>query len=123
MKTVLLFATCLLVAPPALAGSLADLRSSIAGQEVEITGYIGTGLNMMDKEALSFRDESKTVYPVVFDAGRTARKQLEGCQFAMFSGGTPCAMSGKAEIELDGATLRLIIFDVSSIAAPAKLPD
>ena len=123
MKSALLLAACLFVAPPGWAGTLADLRKSVTGQEVEITGYIGTGLNMMDKEALSFRDESKTVYPVVFDAGRAARKQLEGCQFSMFSGGTPCAMTGKAEIELDGATLRLIIFELSNIAAPAKLPD
>ena len=76
----------------------------------------------MDREALSFRDEANAIYPVIFDAGRTARKQLEGCKFEMF-GGTPCALTGKAEIELDGAQIRLIIFEVTNIAAPAKLPD
>lgn len=119
----LLTALCLMLpAVSATAGTLADLRQSVAGQEVEITGHIGVGLDLMDNEALSFRDSEKTIYPVVFDAGRSARKALDGCKFEMF-GGTPCAMTGKAEIELDGARIRLIVFEVTSIAPPAKLTD
>lgn len=103
------------------ATTLPELRKSITGQEVEVSGFIGTGLDLMDAEALTFRDSDKTNYAVVFDAGRDARKKLEGCKFEMF-GGTPCAMTGKAEIELDGARMRLIIFDITTIAAPAEMP-
>jgi hypothetical protein len=103
------------------AETLADLRTKMSGAEVEITGHIGTGLDMMDKEALHFRDAEGTTYQVVFDAGRDARKKLAGCEFAMFGGGKPCAFSGKAELEWNGSQLRLIVFEVSQISPPAPL--
>ncbi len=103
------------------AETLDDLLKRFAGSETEISGHIGTGLNIMDDEALSFRDKTKVVYPVVFDAGRDARKALEGCKFAMFGGGSPCELTGKAEIEMDGSAIRLIIFEVTNIADPAPL--
>jgi hypothetical protein len=101
--------------------TLQDLRQRIAGSEVEIAGHIGTGLELLDDEAIAFRDAEGNVYPVVFDAGREARRKLEGCKFAMFGGGSPCAMSGKAEIELDGSRIRLVVFEVTGISAPAPL--
>jgi hypothetical protein len=100
--------------------TLGDVLVEVAGQEVSVEGSIGTGLDMMDSEALFFRSNEETVFPVVFDAGREVRRQLEGCRFAMFGGGTPCRMSGKAELEWSGSQLRLIIFDVESIEAPTK---
>ncbi len=103
------------------AETLDDLLKRFAGSEVEISGHIGTGLNIMDDEALSFRDKTKVVYPVVFDAGREARKKLDGCEFAIFGGGSPCEITGKAEIEMDGAAIRLIIFEVTNLADPAPL--
>ena len=106
---------------PIAAETLGDLIKRTTGSEVEIVGHIGTGLDMMDDEALHFRDQDEVLYGVIFDAGRVARKQLEGCKFAMFGGGSPCAISAKAEVEMDGSSLRLIIFEVSSIAAPAPL--
>lgn len=121
MRALLLSALMLVGGTAAQAETLQDLCGRIVGAEVEITGHIGTGLDMTDDEALTFRDPEGTVYPVVFDAGRTARKSLEGCKFEMFSGGTPCAMSGKAEVELDGSRLRLIVYEVADIAAPAPL--
>lgn len=113
--------TALSWADGAAAETLEDLRARIAGTEVDITGHIGTGLDLMDDEALTFRTADGTVYPVIFDAGREARRSLEGCKFAMFGGGSPCALNGKAEIELDGSRIRLIVFEVGSIAAPAAL--
>jgi hypothetical protein len=101
--------------------TLSELRARVSGVEVLIEGHIGTGLVMMDDEALVFRDADEIVYTVVFDAGRTARKSLEGCKFAMFGGGSPCAFAGKAEIELDGAQIRLIIFEVTAIGTPTPL--
>lgn len=106
----------------ALSGeTLSEFRERTGGVEVTIEGHIGTGLFMMDEEALAFRDVEEIVYAVVFDAGREARKSLEGCRFAMFGGGSPCALSGKAEIELDGSQVRLIIFEVSTIGKPLPL--
>ena len=106
---------------PAAAETLAELRTGLTGREVAVTGHIGSGLDLGDDEALSFRDAEGNVYPVIFDAGRTARKALEGCEFAMFGGGSPCAMDGKAELELDGSRLRLIIYEVARIDPPAPL--
>ena len=106
---------------PAAAESLAEMRVDLTGREITVTGHIGSGLEIGDDEALSFRDAEGNIYPVIFDAGRTARKSLEGCEFAMFGGGSPCAMEGKAEVELDGSHLRLIIYEVARIDPPAPL--
>lgn len=106
---------------PAAAETLAELRIGLTGKEITVAGHIGTGLDIGDDEALSFRDDEGNIYPVVFDAGRTARKSLEGCEFAMFGGGSPCAMEGRAEVELDGSRLRLIIYEVARIDPPAPL--
>lgn len=110
-----------LLAQPLSAETLSEWRQKAAGIEVEVSGHIGSGLDIMDDEALSLRDEEGHVYSVVFDAGREVRKKLEGCKFAIFGGGSPCALRGKAEIELDGARLRLILFEVDEIDAPAPL--
>ena len=106
---------------PAAAETLAELRTGLVGREITVTGHIGAGLDISDNEALSFRDQEGNIYPVIFDAGRTARKSLEGCEFAMFGGGSPCAMDGKAEVELDGSSLRLIVYEVDRIDPPAPL--
>jgi hypothetical protein len=121
MRRAFQVAMILATAGAASGETLQDLRQRVAGSEVDIAGYIGTGLELMDDEALAFRDAEGNVYPVIFDAGRDARRKLEGCKFAMFGGGSPCAMSGKAEIGLDGSRVRLIVFEVSDIAAPAPL--
>lgn len=121
MRSAVIFALCGL-AGPTFAETLVELRGRIAGSEVMVAGQIGSGLNMMDDEALAFRDADGTTYEVVFDAGREARKALDGCKFALFGGGTPCALTARAEVELDGANLRLIVFEVQAIAAPAPVP-
>ena len=114
-------AMILAAAGAASAETLQDLRQRVAGSEIDIAGHIGTGFALMDDEALAFRDAEGNFYPVIFDAGRDARRKLEGCKFAMFGGGSPCTMSGKAEIELNGSRVRLIVFEVSDIAGPAPL--
>ncbi|MBN8633075.1 MAG: hypothetical protein J0L76_19755 [Rhodobacterales bacterium] len=103
------------------AETLAELRKDLTGRELAVAGHIGSGLDIGDDEALSFRDIEGNVYPVVFDAGRTARKSLEGCKFAIFGGGSPCAMDGKAEVELYGSRLRLIVYEITRIEPPAPL--
>jgi hypothetical protein len=120
MSRPILFLLAVLGAP-AGAETLAELRAGLTGREIAVTGHIGSGLDIGDDEALSFRDAEGNVYPVVFDAGRTARKSLEGCKFAMFGGGSPCAMDGKAEVELDGSRLRLIVYEIARIDPPAPL--
>jgi hypothetical protein len=110
-----------ILAAPASAENLADLRARITGAEVTISGHIGTGLDIMDKEAISFRDADKVTYDVVFDAGREARRALEGCRFDMFQGGTPCAVTGRAEVQWNGARLRLILFEVTAMSAPGPI--
>jgi hypothetical protein len=120
-----LFASTLIVglvtAAALPAETLSELRAAITGREITVSGHIGTGLELMDNEALAFRGDDGVTYPVVFDAGRNARKSWDGCKFAMFGGGSPCAMSGSAEVELDGSRIRLIIYEVDSITAPAPL--
>lgn len=118
------FVACLVlgIGPSTLgAETLGDLIKRVAGSEVEISGYIGSGLNIMDSEALNFRSADKVVYEVVFDAGREARKKLVGCKFAVFGASSPCAITGKAEVEMNGSSLRLIIFEVTSLADPTPL--
>jgi hypothetical protein len=99
-----------------------ETMASVAGLEVKIDGWIGTGLDMMEAEALGFRTREGVYFPVVFDAGREARRKLEGCRFQIFGGGTPCDMTGQAELEWDGSRLRLIIFEVANIEPPERLP-
>ncbi len=120
MKRPLTF-VLVLMGTAAFGETLPELRSRISGSEIMVEGHIGTGLDMMDDEALVFRDADGATYEVVFDAGRDARKALNGCKFAMFGGGSPCALAAKAEVELDGSNLRLIVFEVTTIAAPAPL--
>ncbi len=110
-----------LTAVPAASETLEELRAGLAGREIGIAGHIGSGLDLGDDEALSFRDAEGNVYPVVFDAGRAARKALDGCKFQMFGGGSPCMMEGKAEVELDGSRIRLIVYEVARIDPPAPL--
>ena len=99
-----------------------SLRAGLAGTEVMLDGYIGTGLEIMDDEAINFVVPSdRATFAVVFDAGRDARRQLEGCVFNSFTGGTPCRITGRAELEWDGGRLRLILFALDTIAPPAGM--
>ena len=105
----------------ASAETLDELRAGLAGREVSIAGFIGTGLVIGDDEALTFMDAERNSYPVVMDAGREARRATQGCRFQLF-GGTPCAMTGMAEIDLDGSRIRLILYEILSIEDPAEMP-
>jgi hypothetical protein len=99
-----------------------QLRADLSGTDVTVQGYIGTGLDIMDDEAITLvMTSDRAAFPVVFDAGREARRQLDGCEFNSFTGGTPCLMTGKAGLEWDGGRIRLIIFAVDSILPPAEM--
>lgn len=122
MKRAILALGLGLAALPTLAEelpALTDALSAFVGTEVTATGYIGRGLDIMDKEAISFALPDRTTFPVVFDAGRNARRALDGCQFKMF-GGTPCPATISAEIEMDGSRVRLIVFALDKIGPPEK---
>ena len=101
------------LAGPASSESLDSVFLSISGREVEVSGWIGTGL-IYDLELL---DNYRRRFEVVFDAGREARRNLAGCEFGFF-GSNPCFMNGKAEIGFEGERMQLIIFEVTSIADP-----
>lgn len=117
-------ATAMLVLCPSIlpAQTLSEWRSESEGIEVSITGHIGSGLDLMDEGALFFVDLERNTYPVVFDAGRNARKALEGCEFYAFGGGTPCAIEGMAEVDFDGSRIQLIIFQADEIGVPSEFP-
>jgi len=99
--------------------SLEETVATINGKDVTVAGWIGSGLVLGDDEAISFALEDRTTFKVIFDAGRDARRQLEGCEFKFF-GGTPCPAVVNAEIEIDGSNIKLIVFDLIEIGAPAK---
>jgi len=103
---------------PAGAETLEQVLTGIVGREVTVDGQIGT--DPFDENALRFRIADGATFAVTFDAGREARKKLEGCKFEMF-GGTPCKAGIRAEIARVGSQIVLIVFEVVSIDPPAKL--
>ncbi len=122
MKAILItqFAFVFLL-PQALGAETLDAAlSRVTGSEVEIDGHIGAGLDVTDSEAMFFKNTEGDVFPVILDAGRNVRKQLADCKFAIFGAGTPCRLKGKAEIQLDGAKVRLSLFETSEIGKPGQ---
>lgn len=93
-------------------------KSSLEDLEVEISGHIG--LDPMDEDRILFRGTDGGTHKVIFDAGRAARKMSNGCQFKIF-GGTPCAVTARAELRWDRADLDLVVFELVDIAGPSPL--
>lgn len=101
----LLFIATLILVPTALSaqgtdeldGKIRDFYSDVDGKEVSIKGAIGTFIS----DTLKFGDTSG-IYDVIFDAGRNARKSIEGCEINLFSlQASNCFIEGKAEIVVD----------------------
>lgn len=101
---------------PAFSELVRDLYTEIEGKEVPITGAIGTQYG----EKLYFYDETGS-YPILLDAGRSVRRDLEGCEINPFQEPeqAPCQVSGMAEIKIDwdasslpkGFSVELIVFE------------
>lgn len=99
-----------------------EVLDGLAGTEVALDGFLGTGLDVTDDEAFFFMLPDRRVFPVVFDAGREARAALAGCVFETFGGGTPCRVTGAGELGWDGSRLRVIVFRLDTQEPPAPLP-
>ena len=116
-----------MLAPPQVsAQSLQEVKDSLTlayrdihEQEIPIRGAIGTVYG----DTLYFMD-STGHYPIVLDAGRAARRSLEGCEINPFldADRNPCQISGMAEIEVDwkdsenladGFKTQLIVFELT----------
>ena len=93
-----------------------DFYIQMEGKEIPITGAIGT----MYGDRLYFYDSTGR-YPIVLDAGRSIRRELEGCEINPFQepAQASCQVSGMAEIKIDwddsdlpkGFEVELIIFE------------
>jgi hypothetical protein len=69
----------------------------INGSEVELKGAIGTFIT----DQIKYADNSG-VYDVLLDAGRDARKSIEGCEIQLFAPEkSPCQIIGKGELVID----------------------
>lgn len=93
--------TLALLPQPTLAdGALRDFNSelesvvsSYVGREISLNGSLGYYFN-----DLYFKDSSG-FYPVVLDAGRTARRSIEPCKVDInFTKDEECKITGNAEI-------------------------
>lgn len=93
-----------------------DLYVQIEGKEISISGAIGTQYG----EKLYFYDDTGS-YPILLDAGRSVRHELEGCEINPFQEPeqAACQVSGMAEIKIDwdagslpkGFSVELIVFE------------
>lgn len=105
---------------PDLAGLARELYSEMEGKEVPIKGAIGTQYG----DRLYFYDSTGS-FPVLLDAGRSVRREIEGCEINPFQEPeqAACQVSGKAEIKVDwddsslsgGYDIELIIFEAEVV--------
>ena len=104
----------------ASAETLAEVISGLSGREVTFTGFIGSGY--VGSPEFSLLDRNGTRYGVIFDAYRDTGPAIEECEFVGYTNEGACAIEGKAEIELDGSNIKLIVFEVTSLSPPAEAP-
>lgn len=100
----------------ALSDSARELYAQMEGKELTIEGAIGTQYG----DKLYFYDTTGS-YPILLDAGRSVRRDLEGCEINTFlePAKAPCQISGRAEIKIDwddsslpnGFEVELIVFE------------
>ncbi|MCT4553230.1 MAG: hypothetical protein N4A53_00930 [Pelagimonas sp.] len=119
-------ATIFATTPAAIAETMPDFETmaraayqSQDGKEIEIEGAVGTQYG----DRLYFYDASGR-FPILLDAGRAARKSLEGCEINSFMepSENPCLITGKAEVQIDwdesknfadGIKVRLVVFELT----------
>lgn len=94
---------------------MAKLHASLKGKTVTMNGAIGT----MIGDTLYFKNDHGQ-FKVQFDAGRNARKLIEGCELEWFGwANSDCIVEVDAEIEIDtaydfadGGEIKLIVYEV-----------
>lgn len=102
----------------AFSDSARSLYADMEGKEIAVSGAIGTTYG----DQLYFYDATGN-YPILLDAGRSVRRELEGCEINPFlePEQSTCQMSGMAEIQIDwdesnlsnGYEVELIIFEAN----------
>lgn len=100
---------------------IARLHAGLDGKIIDVTGALGTLIG----DTLYFRSAdgllSDDLIEVQFDAGREARRLVEGCSITLFGNADPrCVFDVEAELDViepynlpDGGRIRLIILDVN----------
>jgi hypothetical protein len=95
-----------------------SIYSLLNGLEVEGTAFIG--YNFMDAlkinpvgDSGTFSDLSFGFYDAQLDAGRDARKLLQGCKTSLSK--TNCKVSFKAELEVSGRSITYLVYEVSDL--------
>ena len=108
----------------ALASAIVSSYEALDGSEFEVSGAIGA----MFGDTLFFVDQTGR-YEIVLDAGRTVRRQIEGCELQMFDADdSECQLTGMVEVSVDfdddnkgdGLEVRYILFEVSEFSKAEK---
>lgn len=94
---------------------MAKIHASLEGKTVTMRGAIGT----MIGDTLYFKNDHGQ-FAVQFDAGRNARKSIEGCELEWFGwANSDCIVEVDAEIAIetaydfaDGGEIKLIVYEV-----------
>lgn len=105
---------------PEFEKSVREKYKAYDGKEIDIEGAIGTWYG---GEKIYFYDSSGR-YAILLDAGRAARKSIEGCKIDDYvePHKNPCPITGKAEVKIDwddsknfasGIEVGLIVFELS----------
>jgi uncharacterized protein YdeI (BOF family) len=105
---------------PEFEKSVRETYKAYDGKEIDIEGAIGTWIG---GETLYFYDSSG-LYTILLDAGRAARKSIDGCEINRHvePHKSPCRITGKAEVKIDwddsnnfasGIEVGLIVFELS----------
>jgi len=94
---------------------MAKLHASLKGKTVTMNGAIGT----LVSDTLYFKNDHGQ-FQVQFDAGRSARKLIEGCELEWFGwANSDCIVEVDAEVEIEtaftfaeGGEIKLIVYEV-----------
>lgn len=105
-----------------IAKTIADVYQTLDTAEIRIDGYIGAFI----ADILYYADEFGR-YQISLDAGRTVRRQIDGCTLEFDYLRSSCKIVGIAEIKVDendreiadGVNFSLILYEVESFEKKA----
>lgn len=109
----LIAVAALAIAGPAVAQEAPDVDAALAaldGAEVVATGQIGE----ISANSILFLRTDTATFPVAFALPREELARLDGCALS-FMGDGNCAVSAKAEMEVDGNTVTLLVYELISL--------